>query len=199
MRVAEHDREGSRAVVPGELERQLRRSGRDAARLLYTGSPMSEEEREQFGLTEAERRSLIRLDSAKVNICAPSTEARWFRIVGVPLGNSSATYPHGDVVPTVEPWTPPDLWRDISTATANEILDEIGRGAGEGRQYSGAKQADERAAWRVVAAKLPELSEDQCQIVIATWLKTGVIEKTSYQDPVLRKQRSGLAVVRRPG
>jgi hypothetical protein len=228
MRVAEH-REGSRAVVAGELERQLRveivareidlvmidplvkahscdendngaidgvsiilaqigadlncgidtshhapkasgsdpgdsgrargaSSFRDAARLLYTITAMSEAEREGFGITEAERRSLIRLDSAKVNIAPPSIEAKWFRIVGVPLGNRTELYPHGDEVPTVEPWQPPDLWRGISNVTANEILDQIERGPAEGRRYSASNRgADERTAWQVVKATAPDL------------------------------------------
>jgi hypothetical protein len=189
------------AAEPGDANRGRGASAfRDAARLLYTVTGMTETEREQFGLSEAERRSLIRLDSAKMNIAPPSIEARWFKIVGVPLENKTDLYPHGDEVPTVEPWTPPDLWREISTLVANEILDKIDHGPGEGRQYSGAKQAtDDRAAWRVVKTRLPDLSDEQCKTVIATWIKTGILEKGNYQDPVLRKPRSGLTVVKRPG
>ena len=40
-----------------------------------------------------------RVDSAKVNIAPPSIEARWFRIVGVPIGNGTDLYPDGDEVP----------------------------------------------------------------------------------------------------
>jgi hypothetical protein len=189
------------ASEPGDANRARGGSAyRDAARLLYTSTPMSDTEREQFGLSEAERRFLIRIDSAKVNIAPPSIEARWFRIVSVPLGNGTDLYPHGDEVPTVEPWMPPDLWRDIPTFTANQILDQIERGPSEGRRYSGARQAtDDRAAWSVVKAKLPEFSEGQCKIVSATWLKNGILAKGDYQDPVLRKSRSGLTVIKRLG
>ncbi len=103
----QHERKGG-AAEPGDANRGRGASSyRDAARLLYTITPMTDAEREQFGLTEAERRSLIRVDSAKVNIAPPSIEARWFRIVGVPLGNGTDLYPHGDEVPTVEPWNSP--------------------------------------------------------------------------------------------
>jgi AAA domain len=186
---------------PGDANRGRGASSfRDAARLLYTVTGMTEEEREQFGITEAERRSLIRLDSAKVNIAPPSIEARWFRIVGVPLGNNTDIYPSGDEVPTVEVWQPPDLWREISTFAANEILDQIECGPGEGRRYSAAAQAgDDRTAWRVVQAKVPSFSDQQCKTVIATWIKSGILEKGEYQDPILRKPRAGLSVGRRPG
>jgi hypothetical protein len=161
---------------------------------------MTDAERQQFGLTEAERRSLIRVDSAKVNIAPPSIEARWFRIVGVPLGNGSDLYPRGDEVPTVEPWTPPDLWREITTGVANDILDQIERGPSDGRRYSPAKQTpDDRAAWRVVQERCPYLSDKQCKTVIAEWTKSGMLESRNYQDPVLRKPRAGLFVAKRPG
>ena len=64
---------------------------------------MSADDAALFGVTEAERRSLIRMDSAKVNIAPPATSAKWFRLVGVGLGNGTAEYPHGDEVQTVEP------------------------------------------------------------------------------------------------
>jgi hypothetical protein len=176
-------------------------SFRDAARLLYTVTPMTPAERDQFGLAEADRRSLIRVDSAKVNIAPPSIEAQWFKIVGVPLGNGTDLYPHGDTVPTVEPWAPPDFWRHISTATANAILDQIERGPAEGRRYSPTKQAtdDGRAAWRVVLDHCPGLTEKQARTLIATWLANGIIEARPYQDPVLRKERAGAFVIKRPG
>jgi hypothetical protein len=173
---------------------------RDAARLLYTVTRMTEAEREQFGLPEAERRSLIRVDSAKVNIAPPSIEARWFRIVGVPLGNVTPIYPRGDEVPVAEPWFPPDLWREMSMATTNEILDAIDKGPADGRRYSPAKQATgDRAAWRIVQEHRTNLSEKQCQSVIDTWLKNGMLEKRDYQDPILHKSRAGLFVSKRPG
>lgn len=196
-----HAPKGS-AGEPGDANRARGASAfRDAARLLYTVTGMTEAEREQFGLSEAERRSLIRVDSAKVNIAPPSIEAQWFRIVGVPLGNSTDLYPHGDEVPTVEPWYPPDLWRGISTFTANEILDRIDAGMPNGSRYSPASQAADRAAWKVVNALLPDLSDKQCRKVINTWTKNGVLEERPYDDPVQRKTRTGLYVVatKRPG
>ena len=194
-----HERKG--AADAGDSNRGRGASSfRDAARLLYTVTGMTDAEREQFGLTEAERRSLIRLDSAKVNISPPSIEARWFRIVGVPLGNGTELYPRGDEVPTVEPWVQPDLWREITATVANDILDQIERGPSDGRRYSPAKQTpDDRAAWRVVQERCPTLSEKQCKAVIVQWTKAGMLESRDYLDPLLRKSRAGLFVTKRPG
>jgi hypothetical protein len=194
-----HERKG--AADPGDANRGRGASSfRDAARLLYTLTPMSEAEREQFGLMESDRRSLIRVDSAKVNIAPPSIEARWFRIVGVPLNNGTELYPHGDIVPTAEPWTPPDIWAEISTSIANDILDRIDRGLADGRRYSAAAQAGEaRAAWRVVQTRFPQFSDEQCRKVIATWTKSGVLETRDYDDPIQRRKSTGLFVIGRPG
>ena len=83
---------------------------KDAARLLYTLTPMTEKEAEWLGVAETDRRSLIRLDSGKVNIAPPTSTATWFRLVGVPLGNATSEYPNGDEVQAAERWLPPDVW-----------------------------------------------------------------------------------------
>ncbi|MGH6681760.1 MAG: AAA family ATPase, partial [Bradyrhizobium sp.] len=103
-------------------------SMKDAARLVYTLTPMTPEEAEQFGLQETDRRSLVRLDSGKVNIAPPSSKATWFRIIGVPLENGSELYPRGDNVQTVDPWQPPDTWAELDHPLLNRILDQIDAG-----------------------------------------------------------------------
>ena len=56
-------------------------------------------------------------------------------------------------------------------------------------------------AWRVVKAKVPDLTQTQCRKVINTWRINGVLEARPYKDPVTRKQGSGLFVndAKRPG
>lgn len=82
-------------------------SAKDAARLVYTLTVMTPDEAVQFSVDEADRKSLVRLDSGKVNIAPPSKDAVWFKIVGVHLDNGNAIYIHGDNVQTVERWHPP--------------------------------------------------------------------------------------------
>jgi hypothetical protein len=174
---------------------------KDAGRLVYSLVPMTPEEANEFGVGARERPSLVRLDNAKVNL-APAAEAQWFRLVGVTLGNASVTYPKGDEVQTVETWIPPDPWASVSPAIANRILDRIDAGLADGRRYSSAKQASngDRAAWRVVQAELPDLSEKECKRIVAAWLENGVMAMKPYQDPVRRKKSTGLTVdpTRRP-
>ena len=97
---------------PGNANRGRGASSlKDALRLVRTATVMTTEEAKAFGLSEVERRRLIRIDDAKLNI-APMTEAKWFRLVGVDIGNATERYPNGDNVQTVEPWKPPAVvWR----------------------------------------------------------------------------------------
>jgi hypothetical protein len=89
-------------------------SMKDAARVVFTLMRMTSEEAKTFGINEAERRLLVRFDSAKVNLCAPSADARWFKLIGVPIGNGTDAYPNGDNVQTAEEWTPPDAWAGLT-------------------------------------------------------------------------------------
>lgn len=173
-----------------------------AGRLVYTLTPMSPDEGKQFGIAEAERRSFIRMDSGKVNIAPPAREAKWFRLVGVPLGNATDMYPRGDDVQTVEPWTPPDTWEAFDEITIDLILDEIGAGLASGSRFSGAPSArGARAAWAVVIKHCPDKTEQQAREIIKTWLRNEVLYAKEYEDPEQRKSREGLFVnpVKRPG
>jgi hypothetical protein len=78
---------------------------RDAARLGYTLTKMTEEDAKAFGIPIEQCRLYVRLDSGKVNIAPPSER---------PLGSSllacrsatKPTIPAGDNVQTVERWYP---------------------------------------------------------------------------------------------
>jgi hypothetical protein len=86
--IPHHTRKGS--ADPGNAERG-RGAGatKDAGRLVYTLTTMNTDEARAFGIAEEERRLFVRLDSAKVNIAPPMANAKWFRLVGVPLGNAT--------------------------------------------------------------------------------------------------------------
>ena len=78
----------------------------------------------------------------------------------------------------------------------NRILDVIEAGLRDGRRFSVAPQARDRAAWRVVQGQVPALSDNEAQAVIDTWLQNGAVETRSYQDPVYRRDSLGLFVNR---
>jgi hypothetical protein len=132
---------------------------------------MSEAEADTFCISAEERASLIRIDDAKVNLMPRSADAMWFKLVNVPLDNRTADYPHGDNVQTVERWVPPDNFAGVSSAMWNTIIDEIDAGLPNGRRYSDANNATERAAWQVVVKHI-ERTEKQARAIINVWVKT---------------------------
>src|SRR5262249_14164685 len=143
-----HVRKGQ--MEPGDADAGRGASAHvNAGRLNHTCMPMSEDEAKAFGIPEEDRRDYIRVDSAKVNITKASPHAKWFHLVSVKLDNPTELYPSGDEVQTVEPWTPPATWADVSPTLANKILDDIDRGTPDGRKYSDHHKADDdRQAWR---------------------------------------------------
>ena len=135
-------------VTPGDADSGRGSSGiRDAGRLVYTLAPMSEADAKIFNIKAENRRSYVRLDSAKVNIAAPSAKAEWFHIIGQPIGNSTDEYPNGDIIQVVEPWSPPDAWKDTTPIGLNAILTDIDHGLTDedgnptGQRYSNAPQS----------------------------------------------------------
>jgi hypothetical protein len=179
---------------PGNADRGRGASAaKDAMRLVYTLAPMTIEEAKTFGVSEEQRRYLVRMDSGKVNIAPPMASAKWLRLVSVPLGNATELYPRGDDVQTVEPWIPPDPWGGINTFIANQILDDIDAGLPDGERYSNASAAKDRAAWRVVAKHAPK-EEGPAREIINKWLKAGTLIEEDYNSVLRRKTLKGLKV-----
>jgi hypothetical protein len=180
---------------PGNANRGRGASAmKDGARLVYTLTPMAPEEAETFGVQGEDRRLLIRMDSGKVNIAPPMSAAKWFRLVGVNLGNATATYPNGDEVQTVEPWEPPDTWGSMSSALLDRILTAIAAGLTDGNFYTDGPNAKDRSAWRVVVQHAPSKTEGQARQIIRTWVDNGVLVSFDYTNPRTRKEVRGLKV-----
>lgn len=187
---------------PGNANRGRGASAvKDGGRLVYTLTPMSQEEATTFEIPEGERRLYVRMDSAKVNITPPMQKAKWFRLVGVSLENPSDIYPAGDNVQAAEPWTPPDAWAGLDTALLNRILTDIDAGLEDGNRYSPAAAAGDREAWTVIQRHAATKSELQCRRIIREWLLSGLLVEQDYRNPQTRRMVKGLSVVdaKRPG
>lgn len=78
----------------------------------------------------------------------------------------------------------------------DRILNRIEAGLPDGRRYSVALNAKDRAAWRLVQDQVPALTDKEAQTVIDSWLQNGLLETRSYQDPVYRRESLGLFVNR---
>jgi hypothetical protein len=195
--ILHHTRKGGMTAGDAEVARGAS-AIKDAARLAYTVTPMSEHEADVFGIKPEERRAYFRLDSAKVNIAPPSRDTRWFELVTVALGNANATYPEGDRAHTVKPWLPPALTAGLTVDLVNAILDDIDKGLPNGQRYSDGPNAGDRDVVGAVQATCSDKSPQQCRKIIAEWIKQRILVRREYHDPVRRHKAKGLYVERRP-
>src|SRR4029079_10737486 len=79
----------------------------DRARVGLLMTTMSPEEAQEFGISDDDRLSYVRLDDAKRNM-APASKGRRFHLRSVSLGNThDPLYPNGDSVGAIVPWHPP--------------------------------------------------------------------------------------------
>jgi AAA domain len=138
---------------PGNANRGRGASAfKDAARLVYTLSKMTQAKATVLGIEEGDRWRYVRVDSAKVNIAPAAATATWFRLVGVPLGNASVIYPSGDEVQTVEPWTPVDLMALVNDEDLRRvILTEI-KNAPPHALYSAHPNSGQRHVFQIFGA-----------------------------------------------
>jgi len=187
-----HTRKGQ--LTPGDADSGRGGSAvRDAGRLVYTLTNMSEDEAKAFGVNPEDRAAYVRLDKAKVNLAPPARIAEWFKLVGVRLDNGNDEYPNGDEVQTVVPWNPPKVWEGLSSTILNAALTEIDNGMPNGQRYTDAGGGKgTRAAWRVVHKHCPDRTEGQCREIVRTWRRNGVLYEEEYDDPIDRRKRNGL-------
>jgi hypothetical protein len=98
---------------------------------------MTKDEASRFGIQEKDRWQYFRVQNGKSNL-APSAEAVWRRMVGVPLHNGSGNWPDGDVVGVAEEWVPAKSTSILPAGSLSRVQDAI-------VQATDAPRADERA------------------------------------------------------
>lgn len=170
----------------------------DAARVVRQVVRMTPREAATFGIAEDDRRDYLRVENGKANL-ARAENARWLRMVDVPLHNGAGLWPLGDRVGVVERWTPPgpvsgtasDLAR-VQTAilTANErprhdarSPEWIGYLVAQTLELDigsrGASTKDRTAAQAGAHARVRSM--------IDSWLREGGLVRKGERDPKSRK------------
>jgi hypothetical protein len=154
---------------------------------------MTADEAAKLGIDDGERWRYVRVDSGKVNIAPAAATAKWFRLVGIPLGNANATYPSGDAVQTVEPWTPVDPMTLVNDEDLrNTILAEI-KNAPPHALYSAHANSEQRHVWQMFKRHLPEITKKQAEKIIDAWLRDCLLQYVQFKDNKCR-DRQGLAL-----
>lgn len=168
----------------------------DSARVGLLMTTMSIGEAEEFGISDDDRLSYVRLDDAKRNMAA-AAKARWFHLRSIKLGNCfDPTYPNGDSVGAIVPWSPPE--DELATAPNHDLnaaLDAISAGPSPGVLYTPSKRGQSSDRWcGNVLRQMFDTSEKQAGKMIKDWLKSGTLQVTEYRHPKFRKIVAGVTV-----
>jgi hypothetical protein len=173
---------------PGNADRGRGGSAaKNGGRLVYTLCGMSADEAKHYKLSADERLELVRVDSGKVNLIRRSAAAKWFRLVGVPLGNTGdPRFPHGDTVQTVEVWTPPASEKLVPSEIA-EIFATLRAGPLPGEFYAANRH---NSFWLgIPIVKMTGKTEDEAADLVRDWIDNDVLIKGEYVSPQKRKTR----------
>ena len=165
-----------------------------AARVMSTMSTMTEEEAERVGVKERDRRTFVRHDAVKQNMARPAAHADWYRLVSVNLGNGTLLYPDGDEVQTIESWTPPSPWTDLTWEMIEQILTRLDKGTVLGERYGFDHRAGDRWAGHAVMAFHKAATEGQATAILKKWADAGLLTIVKWMNPKTRKEVDAVAV-----
>ncbi len=98
--------------------------------------------------------SLFRVDTAKVNLAPPAATAQWFSSSASISTTATMTIQTAMKSRPSSPGSRPDCSR-ASDRHLNKALDQLRAGMDDGRLYSVAPSAKDRAAWRVLQRHMP--------------------------------------------
>ena len=184
-----HTRKGA---VAGDPDASRGASALNAAARVHLTLVAMSDEAEMFGIAETDRRRYIRLDNAKANL-APADNARWFRLVDIPLGNAAPEYPEGDNVQAIEHWEPPGAFGGTDMQTLARVLERLAAGPGAGEQYAYRSSSRDRWAGHVIIAETGK-SEADAKRILKAWKASGLIKIELYHSPSRRADILGIQI-----
>lgn len=142
---------------------------------------MSEQEAKDLGIPDEDRSLYLRISGSKENYAPRAREAKWFKLLSVPLGNGTAQYPEGDNMAVATVWVPPSPFAGVSMEVVRGILDAIRQGAPDGRRYSPHRRSNTWAGSLI--AERTGKTEEKAAGMLATWIKNSLLVVGEYQDP----------------
>ena len=157
-----------------------------AVRSARTITPMSDKEAEGFGIPAARRSWYVRVDDAKGNMSAPSSDATWFERHSVELAQ-------GDWVGVLAPWSPPDPFDELGAVSGRKVLTDIERGMDDGQRYI-LQNKRGTARWAGDLLIDQGVSEASAKSILRTWISSGLLFEETYRNPERRRDEVGLFV-----
>ena len=172
----------------------------DACRSVRTLRPMSKDEAKEYGISDDDRSSYIRVESGKANL-AKKSHGWWFQLETFDLGNASGRRP-SDTVGVVMPWERPAR-RVSDQFFSQHAFPLISQLAEEGEPEADNMRDDPRAnGWvgytlagmvgvnvGTAALKKSEVTEEQAtnrhgmQALVDRFVQEGVLRATEVKTP----------------
>jgi hypothetical protein len=117
----------------------------------------------------------IRVAGSKENYAPPPERGTWYRLIGIPLGNATDSYPEGDNVAVATTWQPRPLFDGMDGTTLAAVFGALREG-----QWGPAKQARHIPWAGNVLIETGHRSEREATKIVTGWLENGVLVKGSY-------------------
>ncbi len=134
-----------------------------------------------------ERRLYFRIDNGKANMAPPAAAASWRKLVGVGLGNGTATYPE-DQVGVVTAWSWPDAFEGLTSHDLKAVQNRVAGGRWRADVRSGEWVG--RAIAEVLELDLDE-EPDRAKVkaLLRTWLGNRSLVTVERDDGSRRRRK----------
>jgi hypothetical protein len=153
-----------------------------AARSVIALNKMTADEAAQFGIEGEDRRRFFRAYDDKNNRTPPADACDWYQLASVDLGNGPLGA-HGDNLPVVVPWTPPDAFTGVTVAHLEQV--QVLVAAGDYRKDS---QSPEWVGVAVADALALDATDrkgrDACRVkkLVRRWIENGALVESREKD-----------------
>jgi len=158
-----------------------------AARSVRVLNPMTLVEATKADIVPNERRLYFRIDNGKANMAPPAAAASWRKLVGVGLGNGTATYPE-DQVGVVTAWTWPDAFEGLTSHDLKAVQNRVAGGRWRADVRSGEWVG--RAVAEVLELDLDEEADRaRVKALLRTWLGNRSLVTVERDDGSRRRRK----------
>jgi hypothetical protein len=171
----------TRKLHGSEASAETSRGGKaivDGCRAVRVVNTMTAQEAEQAGITE-DRWRYFRVFPGKLNLAPPPETSTWYRLESVHLGNAPDGV--GDSVGVAMPWSWPDAWAGVTSATLLIVQRRVF--AGTWRENVQADDWVGKAVAEVIGLDLDHRPDKaRVQSMLRAWIASGALRVVERDD-----------------
>ncbi|UEM03356.1 AAA family ATPase [Skermanella rosea] len=144
------------------------------ARFILTLLNVAPDAAAMVGIPLAEQHKFVRLDEAKSNLSMVTKDTRWFKRIGIDIGNG-ADGGLPDEVGYLEQWHPRPVGGELTPEIVTQMLDEVQAAARENDPYSAHPQAKRNIIGMMVYLSNDLLDSKRAKLLFQKWIKEKVL------------------------